>query len=263
MEFAAALATDASGNLFAEITDGTSDQGITMFDPSRTATSFAPKTSAVASWSALKVGPGGDLYAARATRAIFKYDAAGGAAAALWQAFPTGTFITVMDFDQSQNLWAGGNNSSVYRVKQDKSIATFPFVANVRAVRVFNGYLYMAALKDGAEKIWRAPIIGDSLGTPEVYFDFDAVYGSKSYVPQVLTFASDGTMYVGTDAPEGIVIVSPGGAAMAPLQAYKDLFATSVKYLAWGPGDILYASSNSGVLMFVRTRKTGAPIYGP
>ena len=138
-EVAAAVATDASGNLFVEITDGSSDQGITMFDPSGTATSFAPKTAAVSSWSSLKVGPGGDIYAARTTRAIFKYDAAGGAAAALWQAFPIGSFITVMDFDQNQNIWAGGNNSSVYRVKQDKSIATFPFVANVRSVRVFNG----------------------------------------------------------------------------------------------------------------------------
>jgi hypothetical protein len=263
-DFSGAIATDASGNVFVEITDGIADQAIWKFDTSGTSTTFAPKTGAVVTWSCLRVGPSGYLYAARTTRAIFRYEAAGGTAAAIWgTAFPTGVYITGMDFDQNQNLWAVGNNTSVYRVKQDLSKASFPFTANLRACRVFNGHLYMAGQKDNAEKIWRAPIVGDSLGTPEVYFDFDAAYGAKGYIPQVLTFASDGTLYIGTNSEVGIVVVSPSGAATTPVAAYTDQFADFVKYLAWGSGDALYISSSTGQLGLFKTRTAGAPNYGP
>ena len=80
-----------------------------------------------------------------------------------------------LDFDASGNLWAGGNNPAIYRIKQDKSVKQFPFTCNARSIRVYDGYLYVGGKVDTTEGVWRAQIINsDSLGAFEKYFDFSA-----------------------------------------------------------------------------------------
>jgi hypothetical protein len=260
-EGSTSLATDAAGNLYSAILVNSLEGGISKFTSAGVRSSYAPLTAGVALWTSLKMGPGGYLYAARNFRALYRYNPGGGSAAALWLAFPVGTAIADIDFDQSGNAWGGGNNSNIYRIDQSKVITTFPFVGNVHSVRVYNGYLYFSAKTDAGEKIWRAQISSSGLGTPEIYFDFASVYPTN--VPLAITFSSDGVMYIGTDTPEGLLIVNSNKTYTAPYGIYKASFGTGLGYFSWGNADDLYASTTNGILLKFSIRgKTSAPYYG-
>jgi hypothetical protein len=259
------LATDLNGNIYCAYLSHAIEAGVSKITPAGVRSSYAPATSGVALWSSIKMGPSGYLYAARNFRAIYRFAPGGGASAALWLAFPSGTAIADIDFDQSGNCWGGGNNSNIYRIDQSKVITTFPFVGNVHSVRVFNQgatqYLYFAAKTDVGEKIWRAPISASGLGTPELYFDFAAVYPTN--VPLAITFSSDGVMYVGTDNADGLLVVNSNKTYNAPYGVYKASFGTGLGYFAWGNDDDLYASTSNGFLLKLTIRgKTSAPYYG-
>lgn len=259
-ETATSILTDNNGNLYSGYSNLGLEAGILKLTPQGVRSTYAPTTSGVASWSSLKMGPSGYIYGARNVRALYRFAPGGGSSAVLWTQI-TGTTLTDIDFDQSGNLWAGGNNSNIYRIAQDKTVSPYPFVGAVHSIRVYNGYLYFAAKTDAGEKIWRAPISTSGMGTPEIYFDFAAAYPSN--VPIAITFSSDGILYIGTDSPDGLVVVNPNKTYSAPFAAYQSLYSPGFLSLAWGATNDLYATSSSGVLMKITVRgKTSAPYYG-
>ncbi len=256
-----ALATDAAGNLYAGYAIFGNDAGILKFTAAGVRSNYAPLTTGVTQWTSLKMGPGGYLYGVRNVRAIYRFNPGGGASAAIWTSFGSGVYISDIDFDKDGNIWGGGNNTNIYRVDKNKATAMYPFVGYVRSVRVYNDYLYIAARTDAGEKIWRAPITSGALGTPEVYFDFGAAYPTA--VPLAITFSSDGVLYIGTDSQDGLVIVESDKTFHAPYVAYQSLFSTGIKFLGWGSGEDLFASSTSGLLLkFLIRGKTSATYFG-
>jgi len=256
-EISASLAADAAGNIYT-MTKG----GMFRFTPAGVRSTYAPGIAGVTLWSGVKVGPAGSMYAARNFRVIYRFDPGGGTAPAVWvSAFPSGTYIYDLDFDRDGNVWAGGNATSIFKVDASKTITAFPFVGQVRSVRVFNDYLYFAARVESVEKIWRAPITGGVLGTPEAYFDFAAAFPGKT--PLAITFSSDGVLYIGTDTEAGLVIVKTDKSFTAPFGTYKALFGTGLGFLVWGSTNDLYASTVEGALLkFLIRGKTSAPYYG-
>lgn len=260
-ELSTSVAVDATGNLYSAYSNGSADAGILKFTAAGTRSTYALQTAGVIQWTGLKMGPAGYLYSARNFRAIYRFVPGGGAASALWLAFPLGTSIADFDFDKDGNCWAGGNNSTIYKIDQNKVITTFPFVGNVHSLRVYNGYLYFSAKVDASEKIWRAPLSSGSIGTPEVYFDFSSAYPGN--VPLSVTFSSDGLLYIGTDSKDGLVVVSPTKTYSAPFAYYSASFGTGLYYLAWGAADDLYCSTSNGILLkFTIRGKKSAPYYG-
>ncbi len=256
------IASDGSGNLFASLTFNSGGIGIKKFTAEGVRSDFAP-AGGVTIWSALKVGPGGVLYAARTQRAIFTV--AQGAASSIWAQIP-GSSMYDFDFDKDGNIWSVGNNSFVYRFTPSKASKSFPFVANLRTARVYKGYLYVGGKVDPVEGVWRFPIVSaDSLGAAEKYFDLSARpgYGQNGPGVYAITFNTDGDMYVGTDGPDAILIVHPNGTA-EPL--YPGLFQPQTLLFAWGKGSTLYAVRSglgvSHVILKINTQKTGAPYYG-
>jgi len=255
------IACDASGNLFASFTVNSAGIGIKKYIPEGVRSDFAP-SGGVTIWSALKMGPGGVLYAARIQRAIFTI--AQGASSAIWAQIP-GSSLYDFDFDKDGTLWAVGNNASIYRFTQAKATKSFPFLANLRTARVYKGYLYVGGSVDPVEGVWRFPIVSaDSLGPAEKYFDLTARpgYGIGKGV-YAITFNTDGDMYLGTDGPDAILLVHPNGTA-EPF--YPGLFQPQTLLFAWGTGSTLYAvRSGAGVLstlLKINTQKTSAPYYG-
>lgn len=260
-EQSTALATDTSGNLYAGRSKNLFDIGVLKFTAAGSRSSYAPATGGVVAWKSLKMGPGGYLYAGRGIRAVYRFSQGGGASADLWLAFPLGTLITDIDFDQSGALWGGGNNTSIYRILADKSVTEFPFVGQVYSLRVYNGFLYFAARTDAGQKIWRAQISSGGLGTPEIYFDFGAAYPTN--IPLAITFSSDGVLYIGTDSPDGLVVVEPSKSYSVPYKTYKASFGTGLGIFAWGSADDLYCSTSDGALLkFMIRGKKSAPYYG-
>jgi hypothetical protein len=260
-ELATSLATDASGNLYSGYSSSGTEAGLVKITAAGTRSNYAPGTAGVAAWTSLKMGPGGAIFGARNVRAVYQFAKGGGSSATLWVALPTGTFASDIDFDQSGNLWVGGNNSNIYRIASDKTVTPFPFVGSVHSMRVYNGYLYFAARTDAGEKIYRAQISSSGLGNPEVYFDFAASFPAN--LPLVITFSSDGILYIGTDSPSGIIVVNPDKSFSAPFSAYNKLYSPSFLSFAWGAADDLYATSASGILMKFTVRgKKSAPYFG-
>lgn len=249
------IATDAAGNMYVSI----SGSGVKKITPDGTKTDYSAHAAGVTKWSAMKMGPAGVLYTARILRVIYQVPAGGGAPV-IWVTGSSIGNIYDMDFDASGNLWAGGNNPAIYRIKQDKSVKQFPFTCNARSIRVYDGYLYVGGKVDTTEGVWRAQIINsDSLGAFEKHFDFSASY--SGYVVNAVTFAADGDMYIGTDAPAALIVVHPNKVAEP---VYPGLFTPTTLLFTWGNADDLYMirTLNNPRLLKVTMLKNGAPYYG-
>ncbi|MDZ7267052.1 MAG: IPT/TIG domain-containing protein [candidate division KSB1 bacterium] len=260
---------DAQGNAYVSFVNNnvSSQSGVAKFTPEGTRSSFSPKpTGTPTRYTSLKVGPGGFLYGLTLERRIIQIPAAGGNPTN-WVVLPTTTTrLYDMDFDREGNLWLAGNNPEIYRVRQDKNVRSFPFVANVRSVRVFNDHLYLAGNRDGAEKVWRFAIVSaDQLGPEEEYFNFSASpFGAAGAGVYAITFAADGDLYIGTDAPEAMVVVHPNRTAEA---LYPGLLRPKSLSFGWDNGTFLYVireavGSSTQALLKVNLVKKSAPYYG-
>ncbi len=272
-EGAYGITTGADSYLYASLSNstlsGTKDEGIFKIGSDGTKNQYALSLTGNVNWLSLKFGPGGYLYATKSVRAIYRFAPGGGTAPQVW-ASVTGATFTDMDFDQDHNLWVGGNNQYIYRVASTDlllasvtNVARYPFSGNVRALRYYNGYLYFAAnVGTSASKVYRAPIVSDTLGTPEVYFDLsnDPTGGSNIYA---ITFSADGNMYAGTDSSDYLIVVHPGGSVEKPYSLYiaSKVLNSPCKSFAW-IGTDLYATTSSGGLLKILARKQGAPYYG-
>ena len=260
------IACDTAGNVYVSLVSSASQSPLGVWkiapDGTRQTAAFSV-TSGVTKWTGLKIGPGGILYAARNLQALYRIPAGGGAGA-VWVLFPGGVKIQDFDFDASGNIWAGGTNNSIYRVTPAGSVKAFPFVGACRSFRVYNGSLYVGAKTDSLESVWSFQIISsDSLGPAQKYFDFSAKYVPNGPGVQCITFSSDGDLYIGTDAPEGIIVVHQGGAS-EPL--YPGILSPMPYAFAWGKGASLYVSRLGTTIpheiLVINTLKLSAPNYG-
>lgn len=265
-EDAFGIACDTAGNLFASLTTApptSSPLGLWKIAPDGSRGTQAYSTTPnVTKWSGLKVGPGGIIYAARQVVALYRIPAGGGPGAP-WVTPGLG-IVNDLDFDASGNIWTAGNGTGIFRITSAGVVKKFPFVANVRTVRVFSGAVYAGGLVDTVEGVWKFPIISsDSLGPGQIYYNNSAHYVTSSPLVYAVTFSSDGDMYVGTDGADGILIVHPGG-AVEPL--YPGLISPTPITFAWGKGTELYVARQGTVathrIIKINTLKQSAPYYG-
>lgn len=265
-EKAYGIIVDNSNNLLVNLYD----IGIWKITPDKQKSLYIPKGN-TQKWDNFRYGPANELYGARSARGIWKL-AQNVAPASPWAAPSAGTLIA-LEFDNQQNLWSLNASNNLFKIKQDKTITSFPFTGVLRAVRIFDNALYVGATKDNIEGVWKIPILtGGTLGTEELYFDMTNVkLGAKV---TALAFAADGDMLIGTDkGPNPILVVKPD-------KSSKELYpgvigANSVISMYW--------SSTSTSLFFVRgeerdaagtkiiasqtpirveMQKLGAPYYG-
>lgn len=260
----AAITPGDSGKIYANALNGGNDDGIAVFAADGSRSVFAPKTAGTTYWYSLKLGPGGTLYAVKSARAVYTFAAGGGAAATLWKAVTaSGLTLVDIDFDASHNLWAGGKGPGLYCFKPDASFKMSAFNGFVHALRVYNGSLYFAATaaQDSVEKVYSAPITGDSLGTITTYFDLGGQLGS-SYTAHAMTFSADGYLYIGTQTPAGVVVVAPDRSYTTPYSSYGNLLGAQIFSMAWGEGDKLYMTNDTWSLIVAHTQKSSAPYLG-
>ncbi len=266
-----AIAADAQDNILASLTSNSLGDGVKKITAAGTKSDFAPRlTGTVTRFNGLKVGPGGALYGVTFERRILQMPAAGGAATN-WVVLPnTQVRLNDLDFDREGNLWTAGS-LDLHRVKQDKNARSFPFTGTIRAVRVYNGAVYLGGVRNNQETVWRVPSISaDQVGPEEEYFNFSSKYAGAIYA---LTFSADGDMLIGTDAPEAIVVVHADKSAE---QLYSGLFPSKCFSFAWGTGNFLYATQEKKTvvegtttrlvepqtILTINMLKKGAPYYG-
>ncbi|MGH7495467.1 MAG: IPT/TIG domain-containing protein [bacterium] len=258
------IACDAQDNVYPTVLVNSLGEGVKKITPDGQKSDYSPKPSGTAArYNGLKFGPGGFLYGVTFERRILQIPAGGGAPVNWVVIANTVLRLNDLDFDREGNLWTAGN-VDLHRVKPDKTVRSFPFVGVVRSVRIFNGAVYLAGNRDNTEKIWRVPIVSaDEVGAEEVYFDFSSRYNGAALA---ITFAADGDLYIGTDAPESIVVVHPDKSAEA---LYPGLFVAPGISFAWGTTDFLYLTQQGSIaddiqqtILKVNMLKKGAPYYG-
>lgn len=240
------------------------DKGIKKISTSGTISDYAPK-GAESFFFDMKFGPNNILYGTRNLRALFQVEA--GKAAATYVTFPTGTSILTLDFDVDKNIWASGSGGNLFSVSPSKVVTPFPIDYTVSALRVYNGYLYVAGKNSTEEAIYKYKINSNtSLGNKEKYFDISAAYGLNKIQVGSMNFFTDGGLILGTDLPDAFLSISTGGTAST---FYPGIINPYARSMIWGPSVNLYyireyieAGATLHTLIRVDMQKLSAPYYG-
>lgn len=153
--------------------------------------------------------------------------------------------VSFGDFDRNGNLYTGGKNSDLFVVASSGTFAALGVynTSDIKAVRVFNGYVYVAVA--GAGNMWsifRHQILdaAGTLGDKQQVLDKTSAgdYSQSSFRDMV--FSQEGIMYIATDNPQPIMIVNPDQ-SQDVLYKYILPSSPSPVMLAWGSGNYLYA----------------------
>ena len=198
---------------------------------------FIPK-GAESYWNTIKVTSNGDVYSARNLRGVWKLTQNTAPPVAPWAVTPTGTRVWDFDWDQNLNVWAIGNNNVIIKIKPDLTTSTYNFTANLRTVRVFGGYLYVAGVQNNLEKVWRFVIDSNgNLGAEEEVINLSSLYPAT--VINTMTFSADGMLYLGTNKKTNPILeVKPDRTVS---EFYPGIIpATEVLSFYWPQGQFLY-----------------------
>ena len=179
------------------------------------------------------------------------------------------------DFDEYGNLYTAGQRSDLFVVPSGSNTGDAIGVYSrdtISWIRVFNGYVYLLVElrspdADNPElAIWRHQILdaNGTLGSRELVLNWmeTSEYLDTEATPLTFTFGADGTLYVGSDHPSPILMVSPDG-TQSPL--YKDILPSSAADLVWGNMNYMYmalTSDTENTLIRIDMGVDGAPYYG-
>jgi hypothetical protein len=152
----------------------------------------------------------------------------------------------------------------IIKITPNLNTTTYSFNGNLRSVRFFNGYLYVAGARDNIEKVWR--FVVDSNGdlvAEEEYFNLTA--RNPAVIINTMTFSSDGMLYLGTNKKtDPIIEVKPDRTAS---DFYPGIIpASDVISFYWPQGHFLYfirkADTRDQTVIRLNMLKNGAPYYG-
>lgn len=268
-----AFVIDASRNVFLSMTNELNvGLGVKEITPDGSLLDYATKGTE-SNWISMRFGPGGIIIAVRQdnARALYQIPAGGGAPSVYVVISDNKAKVASIDFDASNNLWVGGNNTSIYKIKTDNTVASYPFTGNVTALRFFNGNLYAAVKTDSSTVIQSFPIDANGdLGSPATYYDYSKDYGSANV--NAVEFATDGTMYLATNNVNSPIVQVNSNMTSEVL--FQGILAKApALFLYWDQNGYLYytrglISDAAGAPVTVQSilrltvAKQGAPYYG-
>jgi len=277
------IAIDSSENLYVHRMN---DKKIYKITPDGAQSEYGTFTEASTS-SAMRMGPGGYLYLQRSTgtgdgfKRLYRIAPGGGEAERFVKLSRN---VKSFDFDQNGNIYSGGINSGMFVIHSDK---TFKKVGNyldfdIRAIRVFKGYVYVAAGYNGTDTllssdsttvivlpaergIWKSQILNEgNLATAEPVFNWANSGSFSTSEINDITFSEEGDMYVATNNSDPILIIHSDGTTET---LYEKLLSGPAAHLVWGNGNYIYINRYgenddvSGVDRVIMG-KQGAPYYG-
>jgi hypothetical protein len=149
------------------------------------------------------------------------------------------------DFDRNGNLYAGGKNSDLFVVQPGGTFAALGVynTSDIRAIHVYNGYVYVAISGAGnAWSIFRHQILdaAGTLGDKQPVLDRTAAGVYSQSVFKDLAFSEDGVMYIATDYQQPIMMMN-SDQSQDILYKYIIPSSPGPVMLAWGSGNYLYS----------------------
>jgi hypothetical protein len=216
-----------------------------------------------------KIGPGGKLYLPGNNRSIDMMDLVSGVAST-WIQLPAGKVVRFGDFDANGYFYTGGTRTDLMIVAPDLTTraAGFYLTTEIVAVRVYNGYVYVATRSSATAPavIWRHALdASGNVGAQEWVLDMNATeFASRTL--RAITFSANGAMYLATDSPDPILLVEPTTQKVEIF--YKGILSPYCKHFYWGSGTNIYMISGDTNLGQVWTvfkfdaGTKGAPYYG-
>lgn len=243
-DFPWAITSDNLGNFYAHVVNSSIDQGIIKFDPlTNTTTNFqTPPTAGarVLRWNALKFGKDGLIYGVRGPRAVFK-NAGGNVAFSVAKQIPSGTLFD-LDFDASGNMWVGGGQANVYFFDMTNPATNAAALVNpigltsVRSIRIVGTTLYVAGVNGTDQQVWTYTINGDNtLSNGAMLINLTTNYSGVEILS--MTIDSNGSVYLGVSAQDGILVVAPNGTSS---YLYPGVIAPRVVNMFWDNDRTLY-----------------------
>ena len=196
------VATDADGNIFFSYQEGGVPRGIRFWDTdAETTERYLPSQF---NWSSLKIGPDGLVYGARNIFGIYRETPGGTIDNNPFAIGTSGEAYVDMDFDPDHNLWAVGNNENIFRINIDTGdVVPFPFEGNLRAVKYYDGKLYMGGrfddgTEEGSLEIWTLDVANGEVSNPQQYLNISEI-ADVDFDLFTITFDANGTLFMGTD----------------------------------------------------------------
>jgi hypothetical protein len=222
-----------------------------------------------------RIGPGGQLYLLSSNREIERFNLVTGVRTR-WHRLSLNRQLRFGDFDANNFFYTGGSRTDLFVITPDSTSRAMGFYASeeILAVRVYNGYVYVAArvpvtgtAPPNPASIWRHQILDaiGNLGSRELVLDLaSGEFASRTV--RALTFSADGTIYIATDSPNPLLIVDPITRGVDYL--YKGILPSNCKQFYWGTGTSLYmirgdtSLGEEWTVFRVDAGKPGAPYYG-
>jgi len=263
---ALAITTNAEGNIIFGYQEGGAPRGIRKWNVEEgTVERILPSQF---NWTSLKVGPDGLLYGARNIFGIYRETPDGQIDSNPFGIGNSGENYVDMDFDEDGYLWTVGDNDFVFRVDiSDGSVTRFPFEANLRSVRYYDGKLYLGGrIPDGSEtgslEVWTMDINNGQATNPQRYLNISDV-SDADFNMLAITFDVNGRMYMGANTGTGIYTWSE---AEGFREFYPGLIEPNGYSFAWD-GEFLIASATNRdeetrFALRIDTRTQGAPYFG-
>jgi hypothetical protein len=254
------LALDASENLYAA-----AERAVVKISPSGKKETVSKLPFRVA--SAIRTSPDGSLYVQRDdNKLLYRVPAGGGDPEELLFQKKK---VSVFDLDENGNMFAGGlGNGILFTNPSAKTSVTsgdYYTDLTVKAVRVVDGYLYVAVSDPQQGGVWRNPILSANgeLGPSERILDWASTGPYSTATLNDIAFAADGDLLIATDrVPDPVLVVHADGTQESLYPGYLEAPATS---LVWGNGNYLYVNKSDqfhkGVVRVI-IGKGGAVTYG-
>ena len=175
-----------------------------------------------------------------------------------------------LDFDENGNFYCGGSGQNLYKVTTNlsSSVAADYADISIRAVRVFDGFVYVGGNYSGSDSsnpnigIWRNQILSSDgeLGEKEIVLNWGEFAGNNSSITGI-TFDENGLMYISSDKNVAIGVYSTEGKFS---ELYPKIIFAPIAKMTWGSEKYLYLNYRGDPRAIYRLNMdvNGAPYYG-
>lgn len=260
-DVASANTSDANGNIYTHLIRDGSTIGIQQIDAATGALTeeIPPQNRSVANDLLFKDNKFLAIFSQLG--AVFTWDV--GSSTNWTPSFIVGTSSSIneIEFDENGYLWAAGSSPSVTRFEfaNSSNSKKFNLGYNFTGIRYYNGKLYLLTNMGDAQNPDLQVLTFDidangDLVNEEVFFDFDNFPEGDGNITRLFSIeiASDGTVYVGVDAPldtkqvndnteyfteNGIVEIKSDGSSASYL--YPGVIPGNIAYMYWTDSEML------------------------